>query len=56
MGTQGNTMQNRMKIMEFISNEYMMQNLNKKMNIKERGPKSGVKLIEMENVGRGETH
>lgn len=27
-----------------------------KMNIKERGPKSGVKLIEMENVGRGETH
>lgn len=30
MGTQGNIMQNRMKIMEFISNEYTMQNLNKK--------------------------
>lgn len=30
MGTQGNIMQNRMKIMEFISNEYMVQNLNRK--------------------------
>lgn len=38
-------------------NEYAMQNLNrKKKPIKERGTRFGVKLTEMRNVGKGETH
>ena len=55
MGTQGNIMQNRMKIMEFIQWIYDAE-FKQKINIKERGPKFGVKLIKMENVGRRETH